>query len=69
MHGSLVFLQVQGFKWRCSVQRGFDGQGVHVVTVNDYLARRDAEWATWPTWPQLLLSIESMLPRKGVFIL
>ena len=21
-----------------------DGQGVHVVTVNDYLARRDAEW-------------------------
>lgn len=21
-----------------------NGQGVHVVTVNDYLARRDAEW-------------------------
>ncbi len=21
-----------------------DGRGVHVVTVNDYLARRDAEW-------------------------
>lgn len=23
---------------------GLTGQGVHVVTVNDYLARRDAEW-------------------------
>ncbi|MFB8792605.1 MAG: preprotein translocase subunit SecA [Potamolinea sp.] len=23
---------------------GIDGKGVHVVTVNDYLARRDAEW-------------------------
>ena len=21
-----------------------EGKGVHVVTVNDYLARRDAEW-------------------------
>jgi preprotein translocase subunit SecA len=24
--------------------RGLEGRGVHVVTVNDYLARRDAEW-------------------------
>jgi preprotein translocase subunit SecA len=23
---------------------GLDGKGVHIVTVNDYLARRDAEW-------------------------
>ena len=23
---------------------GLSGKGVHVVTVNDYLARRDAEW-------------------------
>ena len=23
---------------------GLTGRGVHVVTVNDYLARRDAEW-------------------------
>ena len=22
-------------------------EGVHVVTVNDYLARRDAEWVAW----------------------
>ena len=24
--------------------RALEGRGVHVVTVNDYLARRDAEW-------------------------
>ena len=24
------------------------GEGVHVVTVNDYLARRDAEWVGQP---------------------
>ena len=23
---------------------GLSGQGVHVITVNDYLARRDCEW-------------------------
>ena len=23
---------------------GLTGEGVHVVTVNDYLAKRDAEW-------------------------
>jgi preprotein translocase subunit SecA len=27
-----------------SYLNGLNGQGVHVVTVNDYLARRDAEW-------------------------
>src|SRR5689334_8263149 len=32
------------------------GEGVHVVTVNDYLARRDAEWMT-PIYSALGLSI------------
>ncbi|NTU61391.1 MAG: preprotein translocase subunit SecA, partial [Caldiserica bacterium] len=27
-----------------AVLNSLDGQGVHVVTVNDYLAKRDAEW-------------------------
>ena len=29
--------------------RALEGRGVHVVTVNDYLARRDAEWM-WPIY-------------------
>ena len=32
------------------------GKGVHVVTVNDYLARRDARWMT-PVYQQLGLSV------------
>src|SRR5918996_987880 len=31
---------------------GLEGQGVHLVTVNDYLAKRDAEW-TGPVYEQL----------------
>ena len=28
-----------------------EGKGVHVVTVNDYLAKRDCEWCVYrPTW-------------------
>src|SRR6202011_3396054 len=37
----------KGQGWRPILPRssnGFTGMGVHVVTVNDYLARRDAEW-------------------------
>src|SRR5436309_5087984 len=29
------------------VLNALEGKGVHVVTVNDYLARRDAEWMGW----------------------
>ena len=36
---------------------GLAGQGVHVVTVNDYLARRDAEWIG-PVMEFLLLTID-----------
>ncbi len=36
--------------------RGLEGRGVHVVTVNDYLARRDAEWME-PVYRFLGLSV------------
>jgi len=36
---------------------GLAGQGVHVVTVNDYLARRDSEWIG-PIFEFLLLTID-----------
>ena len=36
---------------------GLAGQGVHVVTVNDYLARRDQEWIG-PVMEYLLLTID-----------
>ncbi len=36
---------------------GLSGQGVHVVTVNDYLARRDSEWIG-PIMEFLLLTID-----------
>jgi len=36
---------------------GLSGQGVHVITVNDYLARRDCEWMT-PIFEFLFLSID-----------
>jgi preprotein translocase subunit SecA len=35
---------------------GLSGRGVHLITVNDYLARRDAEWMgrihRWPDHPE-----------------
>jgi preprotein translocase subunit SecA len=40
------------------------GQGVHLVTVNDYLAKRDAEW-TKPVWEALCMRagfIQNMMP-------
>ncbi len=44
-----------------------EGRGVHVVTVNDYLARRDAEWMT-PVYEFLGLSVgiiqHDMSPRE-----
>ncbi|MDX1942865.1 MAG: preprotein translocase subunit SecA [Saprospiraceae bacterium] len=36
---------------------GLSGQGVHIVTVNDYLARRDAEWVG-PIFEFLLLTVD-----------
>lgn len=36
---------------------GLSGQGVHVITVNDYLARRDAEWVG-PVFEFLHLTID-----------
>src|SRR6059058_3593905 len=40
------------------------GNGVHLVTVNDYLARRDAEW-TKPVWGALGMRasyVENLMP-------
>ena len=36
---------------------GLSGQGVHVITVNDYLARRDCEWVG-PIFEFLFLTID-----------
>lgn len=36
---------------------GLSGEGVHIVTVNDYLARRDAEW-NGPIFEFLLLTVD-----------
>jgi preprotein translocase subunit SecA len=36
---------------------GLSGEGVHIVTVNDYLARRDAEW-NGPLFEFLLLTVD-----------
>ncbi|MCC7245138.1 MAG: preprotein translocase subunit SecA, partial [Saprospiraceae bacterium] len=36
---------------------GVAGQGVHIVTVNDYLARRDSEWVG-PIYEFLLLNVD-----------
>ena len=36
---------------------GLSGQGVHIITVNDYLARRDAEW-NGPLYEFLLLTVD-----------
>lgn len=40
------------------------GKGVHIVTVNDYLARRDAEWMG-PIYATLGLSVASIVPDKS----
>ena len=36
---------------------GLSGRGVHIVTVNDYLARRDAEW-NGPLYEFLMLTVD-----------
>src|SRR6202035_3231615 len=40
------------------------GQGVHIVTVNDYLAKRDAEWMG-PLYSFLGLSVGVILPNMS----
>lgn len=40
---------------------GISGKGVHVVTVNDYLAKRDAQWST-PLFEALGLSVGCNIP-------
>lgn len=41
------------------------GQGVHVVTVNDYLAKRDSEWMK-PVYAFLGLSVGAILPDMPI---
>ncbi|GAA4500209.1 preprotein translocase subunit SecA [Pseudaeromonas paramecii] len=43
---------------------GLTGRGVHIVTVNDYLARRDAEWNR-PLFEFLGLSVDCNVPGMG----
>ncbi len=42
---------------------GVSGQGVHVITVNDYLARRDAEWVG-PIFEFLFLTVDCIDKHK-----
>lgn len=44
-----------------AVLNALDGKGVHVVTVNDYLARRDAEWMS-PIYNGMGLSVGVIVP-------
>ncbi len=48
----------EGKRWSlpCRYLNALTGLGVHVVTVNDYLARRDAEWMG-PVYKFLGLSV------------
>src|SRR5690606_18540250 len=41
-----------------------EGKGVHVVTVNDYLARRDANWMR-PLYEFLGLTVGVVIPRNS----
>ena len=43
------------------ILNAMDGNGVHVVTVNDYLARRDAEWMA-PVYEGMGLTVGVILP-------
>lgn len=47
--------------------RGLTGKGVHLVTVNDYLARRDAGW-NGPTFNLLGLSVGSIIQETKSFV-
>ena len=49
-----------------AVLNGLTGRGVHIVTVNDYLARRDAQWMG-PIYHQLGLSV-SVIQHEASFL-
>jgi preprotein translocase subunit SecA len=49
-----------------AVLNGLTGRGVHIVTVNDYLARRDAQWMG-PIYLQLGLSV-SVIQHEASFM-
>jgi preprotein translocase subunit SecA len=49
-----------------AVLNGLTGRGVHIVTVNDYLARRDAQWMG-PIYHQLGLSV-SVIQHEASFM-
>jgi preprotein translocase subunit SecA len=49
-----------------AVLNGLTGKGVHIVTVNDYLARRDAQWMG-PIYHQLGLSV-SVIQHEASFL-
>jgi preprotein translocase subunit SecA len=51
---------------------GLEGKGVHLITVNDYLAQRDAEWnrGVYERLGMTVAHIENMMPfaeRKGAY--
>jgi preprotein translocase subunit SecA len=48
-----------------AVLNGLTGRGVHIVTVNDYLARRDAQWMG-PIYHQLGLSVSVIQHEASV---
>jgi preprotein translocase subunit SecA len=49
-----------------AVLNGLTGKGVHIVTVNDYLARRDAQWMG-PIYHQLGLSV-SVIQHEASYL-
>jgi preprotein translocase subunit SecA len=49
-----------------AVLNGLTGRGVHIVTVNDYLARRDAQWMG-PIYHQLGLSV-AVIQHEASFL-
>jgi preprotein translocase subunit SecA len=49
-----------------AVLNGLTGRGVHIVTVNDYLARRDAQWMG-PIFHQLGLSV-AVIQHEASFL-
>jgi preprotein translocase subunit SecA len=49
-----------------AVLNGLTGRGVHIVTVNDYLARRDAQWMG-PLYHQLGLSV-AVIQHEASFL-
>ncbi len=69
MHqGALAELATGEGKTLCAVLptvlNALEGKGVHVTTVNDYLARRDAEWMA-PVYQALGLSIGTLQQQMG----